>query len=299
MKPTSLAASIALSSALSFFSATAQEADSEARTLAENQNRAYVEAFEKGDTEALAALFTEDAQYGTDSGEIIAGRELIQSRAGDFFEKSKNSKLKITVEAARFLTPDVLVENGFAVTVVDKAEPGTTIYRATHVKLDDAWLIAELHESPPPPADPAAEALASLDWMIGKWIASGDDWSATSKGMWTLNGRFLARTFSINRDGETDAFESAEVIGYDNINGTIRSWIFDSEGGFGQATWTRDGNKWLAQARSTLPDGSESTAEHVYTVIEDGRISVKSINRMVDGQALPNTDLVDVTRTED
>jgi uncharacterized protein (TIGR02246 family) len=298
MKPNQFIASLIVL-AFAPLTAGAQEEESEAFGVAKQQNTAYIAAFENGDADGIATLFTEDARYTTDTGETIAGRDQIKSRAGAFFEKSQDRKMEITVEAARMITPDVLIENGVAVTTIESDEPGSTSYHATHVKIDDSWLIAELHETTLPPADPAADILASLDWLIGKWAATGDDWSATSKGMWTLNGRFLARTFSINRNGETDAFESAEVIGYDNINDTIRSWIFDSEGGFGQATWTRDGNKWLAQARSTLPDGVESTAEHVYTVIEDGRITVKSINRMVDGQALPNTDLVEVTRTED
>lgn len=276
-----------------------QEEEADAQALAEKQNNAYIDAFTEGNAESLAALFTEDARYNLGSGDTIAGREEIQIRAAAFFDKSNQRVLQVSVEDARFITPNVIVENGLAITTIDDQAAGTTSYHATHVKIDDEWLIAELHETILPPADRGAEALAQLKWLVGSWSAKGDGWSASSKAIWTLNGRFIARTFSIKRDDETEAFEGSEVIGYDSQLDIIRSWSFDNEGAHGEATWTNEGKKWLVQTRSTLPDGVVSSAEHVYTVEEDGQYTVESINRMIDGQALPNTDPIEVTRAEE
>ena len=35
------------------------------------------------------------------------------------------------------------------------------------------------------------------------------------------------------------------MIGYDPVKGRLRSWVFDSEGGFGEGSWRQEGNKWL------------------------------------------------------
>jgi hypothetical protein len=44
---------------------------------------------------------------------------------------------------------------------------------------------------------------------------------------------------------ETDGWE---IIGWDPDRQQIRSWIFDSNGGFGESTWANDGEHWLIQA---------------------------------------------------
>ena len=285
-------------SILALSSSIAQESEPGASEIAQKSNQAYASAFEKGDAEALANLFTKDARYVTETGETIAGREKIQLRAESFFKASKDRKMTITVESARFLTPDVLIENGTANTINGGGESATSRYSATHVKAGDAWHIADLREIASLSSDSGADALAELSWMIGEWTAGGENWTATTKAMWTLNGRFIARTFSIKQNDEDETFEGAEVIGYDHVTESIRSWTLDSEGGQGQSTWTNEGRKWLVNARMTLPDGEQSTAAHTFTNVEDGRFTVESSNRMVDGQALPNTDLIEVTRVE-
>lgn len=36
-----------------------------------------------------------------------------------------------------------------------------------------------------------------------------------------------------------DDLEGTQVIGWDPAAGTIRSWMFDSDGGFGEGTWSK------------------------------------------------------------
>ncbi len=153
------------------------------------------------------------------------------------------------VESSRFLTPDVIVEKGLA-SVSGTDEPDTTRYTATQIKQDGKWLIAELEETTLPSADPAAEALSSLEWIIGKWKVSSEGINAESEAIWTLDGHFITRTTRIaQEDGES--FVSVEVIGYDPVEEEIQSWIIDNEGGFGSNLWRRDGNKWLVRSQAT------------------------------------------------
>jgi hypothetical protein len=101
---------------------------------------------------------------------------------------------------------------------------------------------------------------------------------------------------TIARD-EDDTMEATEVIGYDPVAGQVRSWIFDSDGGFGEGLWRREGNKWLIAFRATSPDGTTSSAEHVLTFVDEQKFTWESINRQSDGEALPNIDKIEVVRT--
>ena len=44
-----------------------------------------------------------------------------------------------------------------------------------------------------------------------------------------------------------DDLEGTQVIGWDPAAGTIRSWMFDSDGGFGEGTWSKKDNSWIVK----------------------------------------------------
>ena len=54
-------------------------------------------------------------------------------------------------------------------------------------------------------------------------------------------------------------------IGWDPLTKQIKSWVFDSEGGYGDALWTRKGNQWVIKSTGVLPDGRTASATHVLT----------------------------------
>jgi len=263
----------------------------DAMKAAREQTAAYVAAFNKGDAKALAAMYAEDAQYDTEDGALIAGRPAVQKGLAKFFTQNKDAKLDVRIDSARFLTPDVLIEKGIS-TIGDES----TRYVCNYVKKDGKWLISELSETTLPPRDAAAQALEDLSWMVGSWKDKTPGATVSTQVAWTKNRHFLRRSFTIAREGE-DAMEGTELIGYDPEGGQIRSWLFDSEGGFGEGTWKRENNKWLITARATGPDGTTSTAQHVITFIDDKRYTWESINRQSVGEVLPNLDKIEVVRT--
>ena len=76
----------------------------------------------------------------------------------------------------------------------------------------------------------------------------------------------------------------------------IRSWIFDSNGGFGESTWVNNGEDWLIRASNVLPDGSRSTAEHVLTKVDDNKFAWQSQSRTLNGEPQPSLDKIEVQR---
>jgi uncharacterized protein (TIGR02246 family) len=266
---------------------TSSEADKTSQGLVE----AYTAAFNKADVEALVAMYAEDAQFRSDSGNTVVGRAALRENFTNYFAKNKGKKLEVQVESARFLTPDVLLEKGLA-TVDDE----TTRYVCSYVKKDGSWLISELDETTLPPVDAAAAALDDLAWLVGAWKDNTPGVTVTSTVDWTNNHHFLRRSITITRDSGDETM-ATEVIGYDPVAGDLRSWMFDSDGGFGEGKWMREGNKWINSFAATAPDGSTSSAQHIITYIDDNKFTWESVNRQRDGEVLPNLDKIEVVRT--
>jgi hypothetical protein len=93
-----------------------------------------------------------------------------------------------------------------------------------------------------------------------------------------------------------DDLEGNQVIGWDPAAGTIRSWMFDSDGGFGEGVWTRKGESWVVKFSQVLSDGRTATATNVYTLIDDNSYKWKSVGRTVDGELQPNIEEVKIVR---
>ncbi len=267
----------------------------DARKAAQAQEDVYAAAFNRQDLPALGALYTEDVQFTTDEGAVISGRAAVTDGLGKYFAKNKGARLEAAVESARWLTPDVLAEKGLSTLVSSQGSRETTRCAITYVKKGNQWLIAQIEESALRPADPAAQALDQLAWLVGSWKDDSPGITVETTVAWTAGNHFLRRSFSVTRDGSA-TIEGTEMIGYDPVAGHIRSWVFDSRGGFGESGWRQEGNKWLVSMKATGPDGAQSTAQHVITRLGENKYTWESINRTRNGEVMPNLDRIDVIR---
>jgi hypothetical protein len=143
-----------------------------------------------------------------------------------------------------------------------------------------------------------AAPLEVLDWMIGTWIDEGDHSTIVTTCSWTKNRKFLKRSFKVKIDDEV-TLEGDQFVGWDPMGNQIRSWTFDSEGGFGDGIWLQDGKRWLVKASFVLADGSRASALSVYTQVDDDTIRWQSTNREIAGELQPNIPEVTVVRQKD
>ena len=74
--------------------------------------KAYVEAFNKGDAEALAKTYLPDGEITLANGTVIAGREEIQAFYEDEMADDAKSSAALEADSVRFISPGVAVENG-------------------------------------------------------------------------------------------------------------------------------------------------------------------------------------------
>ena len=257
---------------------------------------AYVVAFNKGDAKALAALWAPEAVYTNPlSGEEVVGREAIEKQFIEMFAETKGAKLEAETVSIGFVSPNVAVEQGTAHVIVPDEAPSKTQYSAVYVKRDNQWLLDRMTEQSIPDFLSHYEHLKDLEWMVGSWVDQDDEAKVVTDCRWTRNNNFLTRSFTI-QIGDEIAMAGLQVIGWDPSEKKIRSWVFDSDGGFGQATWTKQGSSWHIQQSGVLPDGRKSSAVNIITYVDDHTCTLQSVNRTVDGELLPNVDEVQITK---
>ncbi len=143
------------------------------------------------------------------------------------------------------------------------------------------------------------EHLKELEWLVGKWEDKGDGGGirVTSTYEWDQEKNFLLQQFTVKKENKK-TLEGKQIIAFDPIRMKIRSWIFNSEGGFGESFWSREGNSWYSVLAFTTGDGRVASATHVYTKIDSDHYTFASFARSIDGKILPNIDPIMETRVK-
>jgi uncharacterized protein (TIGR02246 family) len=259
---------------------------------------AFVEAFHNGDAKVLATFWTPDGEYLDQTGRHFKGPNAILKAFTNFFAENKGLKLRIDSTALRFVTPEVAIEDGAtAVIPPDGGPPSRARYTIVHVKRDGQWYLASVRESAfVPPTN--AEHLHELAWAIGDWVDETDKGEVARVSFaWAENQGFLVSTFGTTIKN-IPVGGGTQWIGWDPLAKHIRSWTFDTEGGFGEGSWTRDGNKWLIKTNSVLQDGTKVAATSIVTRIDADTISWQSRDRTVDGKPVPDIKEVRMKRVK-
>lgn len=279
-------------------SAIGAEADRQAADEAAIRKsvESYVAAFNKGDAKALAALWSPEAVYTNPaSGEQVVGREAIAKQFGEIFADAKKSKLEAKTDSIRFVSPNVAVEQGTAKVIRPEQAPDESEYTAVYVKRDGQWLLDRVTEEDVPFVTSHYEQLKDLEWLIGRWVDADDEATVVTECNWTKNNNFITRSFTVQIRDQID-MAGMQIIGWDPSTKQIRSWVFDSDGGFGQATWKKNGKRWYIQQSGVLPDGRKSSVVNIITRLDDTSCTLQSVNRTVDGELLPNIDEVKIVK---
>ena len=257
---------------------------------------AYVQAFNKADAKALAAMWSPEAVYINPlSGDEVVGREAIEKQFTAIFAETKGAKLEAATDSVQFISPGVAVEHGTARLVQENEEPEESQTTSIFVKRDGKWLLDRVTEETIVTPLSHYEKLKDLEWMVGKWTDQDDVAKVTTECNWTRNKNFLFRSFAIEIADRID-MSGMQIIGWDPAAKQIRSWVFDSDGGFGEGTWTKKGNRWSVNQIGVLPDGGKTSSVNIFTYLDDNTCTLQSVNRTVDGELLPNIDEVTITK---
>ena len=110
-------------------------------------DRDYEAAYNRADANAVAAFYTNDAEYVDEEGTVVSGRDAIEKLLVEEFNTNPGAKLQINVESVRVLSPDVLVEKGIATITAHDRRQGASRYIAVYTKLAGDWKISQLTQT--------------------------------------------------------------------------------------------------------------------------------------------------------
>jgi uncharacterized protein (TIGR02246 family) len=250
--------------------------------------KAFVAAFDKGDAEVIANFWTADGDYITQSGKRFKGRAEIEKAFKGFFTENKGAKLRIDSESLRFVSPEFAIEDGVtAVIPPDGGPPSRARYTIVHVKKDGKWYLSSVRDAAySPPTN--YEHLSGLEGLIGDWAdETGKGKGARISFAWAHGQNFLVAEYTtsfknIDLDGGT------QWIGWDPLTRKVRSWTFETNGGFGEGSWNQDGKSWTIKHTAVLPDGVKASVTNVLTRLDADTISLTSKERTLGGKPLPD-----------
>jgi uncharacterized protein (TIGR02246 family) len=255
--------------------------------------QALVQAMNKGDLDALMALWTPDADYIDEAGKLTRGKEALTALFKKGLAENKGSKITGKTNSIKFLRPEVAMEDGTLEFAAPDGSKESNRYAVVWVKTGDRWLISSARDLPDEVTDVPSLAypqLKGLEWLVGEWQDASDKIDVKLSCKWDLNKSFLLVQYEVKSPGQ-DALQVTQRIGWDEYNGMLRSWTFDSLGGIGESYWQRDGNRWVAATSGILPDGGTGGATIVVEFVDQNTFVWRSLDRDVDGQPLADSEI--------
>jgi hypothetical protein len=161
-------------------------------------------------------------------------------------------------------------------------------YAAVHAKLDGRWMVASVRDlDPEPQAVPIAERLKPLDFLIGDWVDEGNDGVVASNYRWGKDKTSIEQDFVIKRGG-VELLKGTQRIGWDPQEQTIKSWMFDSQGGSGQGVWTWTGDRWVIKMTGVRSDGKHASATNSLIPLSKHSFRWQSRDRIVGDEIAPD-----------
>jgi uncharacterized protein (TIGR02246 family) len=253
----------------------------------EQSVHAFVEQFNAHKADALAALFAPDARMIFRDGTEVNGRDQIRQSFEAEFAQSPQAAVSVVVDSIRFLTPDVAVEEGNTSLFPD----GETLvarsrYTVVHLKKGGNWLMQSVRVVEEESLSAYGE-LRSLEWLVGEWIDEGRSENVEARFRWDDNKSFLLEEFQVVRQGNV-VLKGTQRIGWDPQTKQIRSWTFDSAGGFGEAVWTPVEDRWVCKARAVTADGTSASATRTLTRAAQDRVIWTATDRLAGDEQLPD-----------
>jgi uncharacterized protein (TIGR02246 family) len=244
---------------------------------------AFVEAFGKGDAKAIAAMFTEQGEAIDSDGAAIRGRASLEAHYAGRFANFPGEKIETKIDLIHFLTPEVARQDGRSKLIPVGEDLATTSkYTATFVKSQGRWLVASIRELEDNSTS-HHDRLKELEWLIGEWVEETGDAVISTKIAWSDDENYLLRSYEIRVDGKHH-LKGTQRIGWDPLTKQFKSWVFDSQGGYGEGFWNRNGDQWSIKSSGVQSDGRTTSATQVLTRLSKDRLHWKSTDRTLGGE---------------
>lgn len=254
----------------------------------------YVAAYNRGDAAAVAAHWSDSGEWIDPSGQRFQGREAIQREMAATLAENQGVKIEVIDPAIRLVSPDVALEEGTVRVSRPGEAPTEASYIAVHAKKNGQWKLESVREQGLPDARPE-QRLKQLEWMVGEWVDESPDVLVEHRCRWSEDGHYLLGQFVVQWQGRP-AMKGDVRIGWDPLTRQIKSWIFDSEGGYAEGFWTKVGAGWVVKTTGVRPDGTMASSTNTYQPLRKDRYQFTSANRIVSGEQEPDRTIIIVRK---
>lgn len=251
---------------------------------------AYSTAYKANDVDRILAFWADDAEFVDEDGEVTKGRDAL---AKGFRERAASRNLadfQAKITSLRFLRGDLAMADGTIKAVDADGSSDSGAFQSLWTKAADGqWRILSVRSQVSDDETPEnVVRLQPLERLIGEWVHRSGDTEITIKCRRANKQCFLVAEQSVKVKG-TETLSNTIVIGWDPQEHLIRSWVFDSAGGFGSGLWQRRGNEFQVDSTGTRADGRSASSLNSWNFINDDTLEWSATDREIDGEALPDT----------
>lgn len=248
----------------------------------------YLDALRTQDSDKLASFYMPDAVYlDLTSKDTVDGRDDINAYFKKQFQQGEKFEIAPTTESVKFPATGKAVVRGVLDLTYKSGIKEPIAFTAEYSHVDNKWLLSKWTQIDIEPPPSHFEHLKGLNWLVGHWVNNDEDLVFSNTYRWDKNKNFIIQEYALVVLGHKQ-LTGEQVIGWDPRTNKIRSWIFDSDGGFGESTWSQDGDTWYVNAVYTLSDGRRSSATQIFTKVDATTYTFSSVGRDLDGRVLPD-----------
>lgn len=246
----------------------------------------FVKAYNAKDAQAVAELFLKQAFLVDEDDNVVQGRENIEAIFADLFAENPDTGVEVNVESIRFITSSLAVELGSTTTVPPAGvAPESGRYSCVHVLQNGDWKMGVIRDIPAKPTH--RDQLQALSWMVGDWVDQSRDGMVKTSCRYTPDGSFLIQEVTVHPRTGGDAISMTQRIGWDPLGKRFKSWVFDSEGGYGESNWTTTDGGWLIKFTGVSSDGAIASATNHIRPLGLDKYLFQSVDRVVGNEAMP------------
>lgn len=272
----------------------AEAADDAAVAAVRKNAEQLATAFNAGKADAVVAVFLPSGELIDEAGTIYQGSQEIKALLTAFFGRFPGAKLSLDIESIRLVGPIAIEEGTRRMTTADGAVKAQFRYIAVWAKAGDDWRLASFRDFNDDPAPTAHDKLQSIDWLLGDWINEGADGRVAISYRWSDDKNYLLGEFQIEpKAGRSRT--STQRIGWDPAVGRLRSWLFDTDGGFAEGTWTVVDDGVVIKSSSVNPDGTTANVTMNFIVLDKDHFTIEGTDRII-GDSLEDDFAITVTR---
>lgn len=283
-----------LGALLPALAASGQQVDAAATAAVRKTAEQFVATFNSGSAEKVAALFLTQGELIDEVGTVYQGQNEITDLLIGFYKRFPGTKLAVDIESIRLVGPVAIEEGTRTMTASDGSEQSRFRYLAVWAKADKDWRLASIRDFADDPLPTPHDQLESIAWLVGDWINEGADGKVSITYRWSDDKNFLLGEFQVN-SAENVPRKSTQRIGWDPAAGRIRSWLFDSDGGFAEGAWTIVDDGAVIKSASVNPDGTTSNVTLNIIVKDKDHFSIEGTDRVI-GDSLEDDFELTVTR---